>query len=289
METLRLKRYLTDKQGERLAKSFLTDDAWNTLITADTDAYDAGTGALLFRFRKNVIPIETLRLGAQAFRGSIEPTEGRGAASGSSHKRILKDGTVSKITVGNYVESGNVGYMDAGAMVPYCRKTAFAREHFEHFRAGIPFVQCVDDLYRALCPTHYATQKQHAEATNRNYVIADTSFTTVTVNRNFRTAVHKDSGDLATGFGNLCVYRSGSFGGGYFCLPEFKVAIDMHNGDMLFVDVHRWHGNTEFTACSPEWERIAFVMYYRQNMGLCKGPAEELTRIKKDKGGFYRL
>lgn len=289
MKKIILKRVYTDAQAEKkFHKKFLTDNDYDQLITEDCDAYNSA-GLLVFKFRKNVIPYDILKLGYESFKDSIERTEGRGAASGSSHKRVLKDGTVSKITVGNYVESGNVGYMDAAAMVPYCRKTAFAKQYFDKFQEGIPFVQKIDQLYAELCPAHYARQKQIADATNRNYVVAGTSFTTVTVNRNFTTAVHKDSGDFMQGFGNLCVYREGYYEGSYFCLPEYAVAIDMQNTDMLFVDVHRWHGNSPFKNQSPDYLRISFVMYYRENMITCKSPSEELARIKKDKGGFYRL
>src|ERR1044072_665387 len=289
MQTITLKRVYTDAEAERkFHKKFLTDNDYNLLITEDTDAYNS-YGQLLFKFRKGVIPMDILKLGYESFKDSVERTEGRGAASGSSHKRILKDGTTSKITVGNYVESCNVGYMDSAAMVPDCRKTAFARQYFDKFKEGIPFVNKVDELYQTLCPQHYGRQIKIAKATNRNYVIGDTSFTTVTVNKNFRTAVHKDSGDYQQGFGNLCVYRDGFFEGCYFCLPEYEVAVDMQNTDMLFVDVHRWHGNTPFRSQSPDYLRISFVMYYRENMFACKTPSEELARIKKDKGGFYRL
>ena len=289
MKTITLKRIYTDAEAERkFHKRFLTDDDYAQVITEDTDAYNS-QGQLLLKFRKNVIPFDILKLGYESFKDSIERTEGRGAASGSSHKRILKDGTVSKITVGNYVESGNVGYMDAAAMVPYCRKTAFARQYFDQFKQGIPFVKKIDQLYEELCPAHYKRQKQIAAATNRNYVIEDTSFTTITVNKNFITAVHKDSGDYMQGFGNLCVYREGHYEGCYFCLPEYAVAVDMQNTDMLFVDVHRWHGNTPFKNQSADSLRISFVMYYRENMITCQSPSAELARIKKDKGGFYRL
>ncbi len=78
-------------------------------------------------------------------------------------------------------------------------------------------------------------------------------------------------------------------GGGYFCLPEYRVAIDMHNEDILFADVHKWHGNTEFTGCSEDWLRIAFVMYYREYMYKCKSPKEELQSIKQKETGFLKL
>lgn len=283
-----LKKYLTEKQGLHLKKSFVREDAYDIVIAEDSDGYDT-SGNLLFRFRKNAIPLEVLKAGVEAFRDSIEKTDGRGAASGSSHKRVRKDGSLAKTSVGNFVESGNVGFMDSSAMVKYCRKTAFARDYFEKFSAGIPFVQHIDKLYSQLCPSHHAIQKQMAEATNQNYVIGGTSFTTVTVNKNFRTAIHKDSGDLPQGFGNLCCYREGHYDGGFFCLPEYRVAIDLHNCDMLFVDVHRWHGNTEFKNCSEDWLRISFVMYYREYMIECKSPKEELARVKKDQGGYYKI
>lgn len=298
MQTLTLNRKLTDKQTKKLHKTFLTDDHFDTLITADTDAFDAN-GNMLFRFRKNVIPFELLKLGYDSFKKAAQLTNGRGAASGAvgyrkfsgtgNTIRDFKIGQPTSIKVGNFVESGNVGFMDRNAMIPYCRKTAFAKKYFEQFEQGIPFIKCVDSLYQQLCPVHYSKQLAIANATNRNYVIDDTSFTTVTVNKNFQTAVHRDMGDYPEGFGNLCVYREGSYEGCYFCLPAFRVAIDMQNCDMLFVNVHEWHGNTPFKNTSNDYLRISFVMYYREYMIECKQPNEELLNVKNNTGGFYKI
>lgn len=288
VQTLKLKRVLTPAQGDALHKKFLTRDNVETLVDYDCDGYDLN-GKMLFRYRKNAIPMEILKQGVDAFKGSIQLTDGRGSASGSSHKRVRKDGSVSNITVGNKVLSGNVGYMDSGAMVHYCRKTAFARDYFEKFQEGIPFVKHIDDLYKELCPEHYAKQKAIAEGTNKNYVIGDTSFTTVTVNRNFATAVHKDAGDYPEGFGNLIIYREGHYEGSYFCLPEYGVGIDMQNQDVLFADVHSWHGNTPYENASEDFMRIAFVMYYREYMYQCKSPSEELFETKMRETGFLKL
>jgi len=287
METLRLKNQLP-KGAEHLKGKFLDETAFDTLITTDCDAYDMH-GNLLFRYRKNAIPYELLKSGYEAFKDSIKLTDGRGIASGSSHKRIRKDGSVSNITIGNKVFSGNVGYMDAGAMVHYCRKTAFARDYFDKFKQGIPFVEFINKKYAELCPEHYKKQAAIATGTNKNYRIGETSFTTVTVNMNFQTAVHKDAGDFPEGFGNLIVYREGDYKGSYFCLPEYRVAIDMQNCDILFADVHRWHGNTPFKEHSEDYKRIAFVMYYREYMYKCKQPKEELQKIKQDETGFLTL
>lgn len=304
------KQVLSDKECENKFKGkFLTENEFDILITEDTDAYSVD-GTLLLRFRKNVIPHEIAKLGYESFKDSITLTEGRGLASGGSFKRVRSDGSLANTTVGNFVESGAAGYMDANAMIRYCRKTAFTSKFFETFKQGYPFVKKVDDLYKELCPEHYSRQIKIANGTNRNYVIGDTSFTTVTVNRNFQTAVHKDAGDFPRGFGNLTVYRTGSFTGSYFCLPEYRIAVDMHTGDCLFVDVHKWHGNTPFVNFNPAptgmenytknavknkyaWNgedmRIAFVMYYREYMIQCKQPEKELFDVKMEQGGFLKL
>lgn len=290
VQVLKVKRLYTVEQAEKKFKGkFLNDEDCHQVITEDTDAYDLN-GNLLFKFRKKVIPIDVLKLGVESFKNSIELTEGRGLASGSSHKRIRKDGSISKITVGNKVWSGLAGYSDPAGMIPYCRKTGFTRKYFDEFTAGIPFVKTVDNLYKELVPEKYAIQKQFAEGTNRNFVIADTSFTSVTINRNFRTAIHRDSGDLEAGFGNLIAYREGAWTGCYFTLPEYGVGVDMQNGDILFVNVHLLHGNSSFENWDEETcLRVSFVMYYREFMIKCSSPEEELFNTKMRENGFYRL
>lgn len=288
MEIYKLQKKLTDEKVESLKGKYLTEKHYDTLITNDADGYDT-SGNLLFKFRKKAIPEEILKLGVDSFKDSIELTESRGLASGSTHKRIRKDGSVSNITVGNKVESGSVGYMDSSAMVKYCRKTAFAKKYFDKFKQGIPFVEFINKKYSELCPEHYAKQYAIANGTNKNYIIGDTSFTTVTVNKNFRTAVHKDSGDFTDGFGNLIAYREGDWTGGYFCLPQYKVAIDLQNTDILFVDVHKHHGNTNFINTDDNFLRISFVLYYREYMYKCSQPKEELQKMKMQKTGYLTL
>lgn len=290
VKRLVLKRVMDHKRANKLKTKFLTDKSYSILITEDTDAYDVN-GNLLFKYRKNVIPLDVLKSGYDAFKGSIEMTEGRGAAAGGVSNRVLKDGTVSKRLVAAKVESGNVGYMDPtqGKAVNFCRKTAFAKRYFDKFQQGVPFVEFIDSKYAELCPDHYGRQIAIANGTDINYRIGRTAFTTVTVNRNFQTAVHQDSGDFQDGFGNLIVYREGHYDGAYFCLVEWGVAIDMQNGDLLFADVHKWHGNTPFANCSDDYLRIAFVMYYREYMYQCKKPSDELQMVKMRETGFLTL
>mgnify|MGYP003144982047 CR=1 FL=1 len=284
------KKIMTDKTVSSLKGKFIDESYIKTLINYDCDVFD-NYGNILVRFRKNIIPYNIVEKGYESFKLSIEKTEGRGAASGASKKRIRKDGTLSNTTVGNFVTSGNVGYMDKSAMIRYCRMTNFGRNHFKDFNEGIPFVKYIDKLYSNLCPDHYSKQRALADATNINYKIKDTCFTTVTVNKSFRTAVHQDSGDFRDGFGNLIVFNDGSYTGGYFVLPQYGIGVDVQTTDALFVDVHKWHGNTEMKIKKgyDEIFRISFVLYYRENMFKCSAPTKQLKELKQKYHGYLKL
>lgn len=295
MKKIVLKKQMTDAQAETLVASYINESYFDQLIQESCDVYDTA-GKLLAKFRKGVLPQETLKLGVESFRGSIGQSHNRGNSAGGYYFEDKKDGTKSKARMSASVESGIVGALEGGGLNPFCRLTAFTATYFEQFKQGIPFVEAIDRLYAELAPEHYKIQKEYAKATNPNYIIGNTAFSTVTVNKNFRTAVHQDKGDLPQGFGNLIAYREGEWTGGYFCLPQYRVAFDLRNTDVLFVDVHKHHANTPFYYNGvelKEWPddqlRISFVIYYREEIIKCPSPTEELKRMKNQTFGFNKL
>jgi hypothetical protein len=164
--------------------------------------------------------------------------------------------------------------------------TAFTMGHLAAFNSAIPFFQAIGSVFESVLPERFAAQKRKSDDTNSAWVIPGTPFTTVTVNRNFRTAIHKDVGDLREGFGCIAVVRSGMFGGCFFGIPRYGVCADIRNGDVLLADVHEWHGNTAVMAKKgANWERLSFVCYYREKMIECGTPAQELERAKVRKEG----
>jgi hypothetical protein len=134
-------------------------------------------------------------------------------------------------------------------------------------------------------PNEYKLQREVADNTSKDFVIPDTAFTTVTVNKNWQTAVHTDKGDFEEGFGNLVALRKGRYTGGYFVVPKWGVAFDLQNCDLLLVDVHQWHGNTPINKIDDDAKRISLVMYYRKNMINCGTADEENEFAKKRKEG----
>ena len=208
---------------------------------------------------------------------------------------IKKSGGVSKMKVNNQVASNPIGFYESGknfADLP-CRLTHFTRTNFEKYNEGLPFIQYIDNLFNKLIPE--AHNKQLCRANQKPHLkIPKTSFSTVTINRNFRTAMHRDAGDFREGFGNLTVIERGQYQGGYTIFPQYGVAIDLRNNDFVAMDVHQWHCNTPMYETeenklynesiepafkdNPEvgtagiyekYTRISFVCYLREKILSC--------------------
>ncbi len=287
---------LTDEQTKKLSGTLLTDKDYNKLFTSDVDVYDEETGQCIAKFRKRVIPANIAEAAYLNLKKAAKPTNNRGGSLGQKDEKgnstryaIKKDGTRSKTNASDAAaNSGIIGYFDRNARFPYCRQTAFNIQEFDKFKKAYPIIKFVDAKYAELMPEHYAKQRAVADGTSSDFTIHNTAFTTVTVNKNWQTAVHTDKGDFAEGFGNLVVLRKGRYTGGYFVLPKWGVAFDMQNCDLLLTDVHQWHGNTPIHKIDEDATRVSLVMYYRENMIHC-GTGDEEAQIAKRREKGTRL
>lgn len=310
VRTLTLPRLTNEEETEtQYAGKLLDDDSFDLLITEDTDAYDADSGALIFKFRRNILPAPQVKAAWGALRDAASVSFNRGMAAGTveadelgqtdmiGHQAIgeegdvrlrvqKRDGTISNTIYAKPVRSGIVGYYGRTARNPYCRTTAYTLDNPERFRAALPLFQSISQEFERLVPDRYAAQRAMIEQTSPDFYIPGTVFTTVTVNKNWQTAVHTDRGDLKEGFGVLAAFRAGvPFKGCYFCFPAWRVAVDMDNRDLLFADVHQWHGNTPFHGAPGLYERISLVLYYRENIQNCGTAEQELNKVKTRKPG----
>ena len=287
-KVIKIKPILTDEQTDKLIGVSLTEKDYNNLITYDADVYCEETGKCIAKFRKKTIPSNIASNALRSLKSVSISTSNRAVSSGSvdekgnfSHKNIKKDGTISNTNIKETVASGIIGYFDRTPRTPYCRQTSFNEKQFEKFKEAYPIIKYVDIAYSKLMPENYQLQRDEADRTSQDFVIKNTAFTTVTVNKNWQTAVHKDKGDFEKGFGNLVVLRQGKYLGGYFVVPKWGVAFDVQNCDLLLVDVHQWHGNTPINKIDDTATRISLVMYYRKRMISCGTAEEEILKVKK--------
>lgn len=279
------------EESDALAGKFVTDEMCKRLINYDADVYDSESGKCLAKFRKGIIPPVLQMKAYDNLLSAAKSTDSRPTAAGSgdgkvSQFRLRKDGTASKQSIAKeYVNSGVAGYYDRSTRFPYCRLTAFTQHEFEKFANAYGIVKFVDEQYSKLMPEEYKLQRKMADQTSEDFVIPNTSFTTVTVNKNYQTAIHKDAGDFKKGFGNLVALRKGTYTGCYLTLTRWGAGFDLQNGDLLLMDVHQWHGNTPMKIVDKGATRLSLVMYYRENMIKCGTMEQEVKRAKKRKRG----
>lgn len=293
MRALRLTSKLPDAQADALAATYLDADAYDVLIQEDCDVYKPD-GAPLIKFRKAILDPAVCAQAYTVLRTVEAPPTNRGVAAGvPNHKPMLKNGRQSRshrISLHDYPElqgssSGIIGAFDRYQRIPFCRLTAFNLDHPNLFLKVVPYIRSVDAVFRGTLPDRYEAQQAMVNKTKADWQIPGTAFTTITVNKNFRTAVHKDAGDLKEGFGVMSILQAGEYAGAYLVFPAYRVAVDMRTTDVCLADVHEWHGNTPIVGIPGRYERISCVFYYRANLYKCGTAAEELAQAKNRKPG----
>jgi hypothetical protein len=187
-----------------------------------------------------------------------------------AHKQAiwLEENCVSKTTYATSVMSGIAGWYDRYPRIPFGRPTTYTRENPDKFSKAYPYLQSLSKGFEELLPWRYNNQKVASESIDQKYVIPETPFTTITVNRNFRTAAHYDPANMENGFANLCVIsKNDNYTGAYLVFPEVGYAVNIRPSDLLFVNNQAGlHGNTELILNDSDAERISMIAFFHEGM-----------------------
>ncbi len=178
---------------------------------------------------------------------------------GISNRKYKLNNPVYSNLVG-YYEKPLVNYKKTIKTQPRCRQTQFTARHKDIYSKIIPYMERISCEMAAKLPAHYGKQNQFIQKHRER--IGQSCYSTITINKNFRTAIHIDKGDFKDGIGTITT--AGDFEGGEFCLVDYKVAINVKPTDLLFVNVHKHHANLPF-----EGTRYSMVSYVRENIKKC--------------------
>lgn len=320
MKIITIKNYMKDSEIDKKEGSYINESHYTRIIKENADVYyqdKDGERKLLLKFRKGVIPQKHCKDTFKAlYKMAQKKNVNRGAAAGAIKTKKLpkyvhqvktkhrfrvfykdKKGELKKDNISNASMSNIMGYYDRPDRNHYrtskkspaslCRVTAFTRDHKDKWNATLPLIVKADKQFKKLVPSRHKIQHERANEVHK-FQIEDTAFSTVTTNYNWRTACHKDKGDLVEGFGNLlvlekdkCGHNCPSYKGGYLGFPKFKVCVDVRQGDFLAMDVHQWHCNTGMKEGQydnkknkfpkeTDYGRLSLVCYLRKKMIKCK-------------------
>jgi len=261
------KDYDDDKMEKVMDKKLKPDDI-KLIIKDDADVYDKD-GKILLRFRKDKLK----KANVDAFYDNVidfaqNETSNRGSAS-SSKKKNINDNPKIMTNILGYFDKFSArqkmifkkrGFKSTTSV----RETRFNMDYPDNFKKLVPLIKEIDNYYKKFAPAEYAKQRRKANQTP--FKITGTSFTTVTTNVNFQTAVHTDKGDDEEGFGNLVVIERGKYKGGETCFPQYGIGVDVRTGDVLFMDVHQPHANLPIEIEEPDTKRLSIVCYLRKNI-----------------------
>ena len=256
----------TDSEMDALKNTFVNKSDISLILDHDADVYTKD-GTLLLVFRKKKLSEKKISdFYDNVIDFALNVTSNRGNASDSSKMNVRQN---------KKIMTNIIGYFDKLSPMQkyiikqqnkkislYVRPTRFLMDDPEKFKKLIPLVKEIDQYYKTYIPDKYS--KQHKKAKETPFKIADTSFTTITTNVNFQTTIHKDTGDDEEGFGNLVVIENGNYTGGETCFPQYGIGVDVRTGDVLFMNVHEWHGNLPMEPENEEVQRLSIVCYLRK-------------------------
>ena len=271
IDVYHVKKNISDAAMEKHKHQFVTPSLIDVIINDDADVY-TDDNRLLLKFRKGKLSKDKIDT---FYENMIDF-----ARTTSTNRKLtsgLRTKTRSKKEKDLAAMTNIVGYFDSLGpsqkvllkkhgmkLNPAVRETRFNMLYPDKFKKLIPLIREIDSYYEKIVPDHY--KKQHRKAKQTYFKIADTAFTTVTTNVNYKTAIHTDRGDDSEGFGNLVVIERGKYTGAETCFPQYGVGVNVRTGDVLFMDVHEWHGNLPIRLENKDAVRLSIVCYLRHRL-----------------------
>jgi hypothetical protein len=240
------------------------DEDYNVLMTGPT-RFMLPTGQPLCIYLPGAISLEMCDMAYPILHPIQSQTDSRSYASGS---QPVKENKQTRYRSVKSTILGNIEPMGGGRF-PFCRTTAWTGRNTGEFQALFPLFETIAEYFKEHVPERYANQMARTLNTDADWRIGTTPFTTMTVNNNYPTGVHTDKGDLEEGYSCLMALRKGNYTGGNLVFPEYRLAVNMQQGDLLLMDAHQWHGNTNIVKLSEDAERISLVLYYRTDVMFC--------------------
>lgn len=199
----------------------------------------------------NRIPPELQRRAFQVFSAVDDSVENRVQAVGTHSLPIRrnKDGRLSRF-LGVNKDVLKADHLNARQGIAGLHNGRV--KHREMLDANRELIEQVDRRYRKYLPDLYAKQKETAK--HLPFRMWHTPFTTLYIAKNFRTACHKDSGNLPGVM--TAILPLGDFTGGELVLPRWRIGFAYKPGDILYFDPQELHGNLPIQG-----ERISLALY----------------------------
>lgn len=260
------------------AGDFINDLDEYKIIENDTDIYDESTEQVVAKFRKNQINspdnIEKFIKANRVLFNRLK--ENRGSSAGNIDRNKLRttvgelintkkyrtgykkrDGTPSATNICNLAKSNTLGYVDtavrSGNNLQGTHLSKYNIEYPLRYQDSIPLIEDMSDSFKKIDEKAYENNKKIVA---KKYCVGDSVFSSVTINSSWQSACHTDTNNGHNCYGVMLVLKDhknkNDYTGGYFCLPQFKIAFNVQHGDILICDTQKYlHGNSPLEPVNP--------------------------------------
>ena len=287
MQEIKLtKDYGNSQTQERWAGNFLTEEAYEQVVSPTEDTVIFKPGASLY----DDVPLayvvcnaypdtkvvdclktieETTSMRANAS-GPIDPEEMKAKGIGeyklrtpNSYQVKTKKGDWGMIAYANEIHSVMAGWK-RGRFSGAIEASGWTKDNPEKFDIlkDIPLYN--EKAFEKVDLQRYESQKIFAEtsvSTEHRVGIV----TTLSMNRysdlglgSKGMSVHVDSGDTEAGMTTMCHFRDGEYEGAYLTFPRYKVAIDAPDNSVIIADSLELHGVTPIRGEGTRYTCVAY-------------------------------
>jgi hypothetical protein len=242
-----------NEAASKLVGQFAASSHIDQTIDADTTVFTP-TGEIIAVFLTQRIESSLYKPAYRSWKKVHDSPSNRATAMGTrSMARIRTDGTLSeqrrvpkRVLEIAQERQGVLGYVKG-------HRTPLTERHPDWLSRNKRLIKRVDRRYEKYMSDVHAYQQAAIEKTPHCRLF-DTVFTTIYLARNFRTAYHRDSGNLRGAL--TALLPMGSFSGGELVFPRWRIAVALKPGDLLLFDPQQIHGNLPF-----EGKRLSAAFY----------------------------
>jgi hypothetical protein len=246
----------------------------------DVDIYDEDSHKLVAKFRKKKISniSNILKFNKNILPLAKRKKENRGSAAGLIERAKLREsvgdlydtksyrtgyfvkstGKKSNTKICNIAKSNVLGYIDLAprntGRTEKVNLSAYARDYPQRYEDCLPFITDIDEAFKEVSADHHERQYKMVD---HKYRMADTSFSTMTVNYSWQSALHKDANNGQECYSCITVIRDrdnkNNYSAGYLLFPEYRIGFNIREGDLLISDtVDNYHCNSPLIPTSED-------------------------------------
>jgi len=297
MQEIKLRRdYGVARTQEKWAGNFLTQEAYDQVITATEDTVIFKPGASLYDdvplayivcnvypdnkvldCLKTIEETSTMRANAS---GPIleEDMKKKGITeyklrSPNSYQVKTKRGEWGMIAYANEIHSVMAGWKK-GRFSGGIEASGWTKDNSDKFEILKDISTHNEVAFQKVDPDRYQAQKDFAElhisSEHRVGIM-----TTLSMNRysdlglgtHEGMSVHVDSGDTEAGMTTMCHFRDGEYTGAYLTFPRYGVAIDAPDNSVIIADSLELHGVTPIKGKGTRYTCVAYCDRRLATMG----------------------